>query len=34
MRQPITQLYIGVSEVNEFANAVIISDNGLDMALC
>jgi len=34
MRRPMTQLYTGVSNVDEFANAVVISDNGLDMAPC
>ena len=29
-----TQLYTDVSDINEFANAVVISDNRLDMALC
>ena len=34
IRQLMTQLYTDVSDINEFANAVVISDNRLDMALC
>ena len=32
MRQPVSQIYIGISNINEFANAVFVSDNRLDMA--
>ena len=32
MRWPVFQIYIGISDIDEFANAVFVSDNRLDMA--